>query len=207
MAHNEEEVRLDRLYDLLNSISKYVEKKIRIYALGGTALTILGIKRSTLDIDINIEKHQDYRYMCDIFKNIGFEKSGNIRWTSQEGLRFDLFHGSNIMGTDLLPDHLSLSRFIRAFGNISLYTLSLEDIIISKLARGDDRDFDDIKMILDHNKINLKDLAERYKKTMDNSTVSKARQKFLDLIEIKFRTWGFEQDKNLISEVRRWELR
>lgn len=136
---------------------------------------------------------------------MGFEKTGTYRWISQEGLTFDLFWGSNILGTSLLPDCLSQAKYINSFGNAELYTLSLYDIIISKLARGDPRDFDDIKSIFKKEKIGLKKLAERYKETMETSVVAHCRQKFLDLIEIKFREWKFKLDKKLIEEVRKWQ--
>jgi hypothetical protein len=117
-----------------------------------------------------------------------------------------MFHGSNILGTDLLPDCIGKSKFIRSFGNIKLYTLPLEDIIISKLARGDSRDFDDIKGILEIEKIDIRELVQRYKETMETSIVANYKQKLLDLIEIKFKDWGFSLDNSLIGEVKRWEL-
>src|SRR3989338_2997492 len=150
MPYNHEEINVERLFKLLESISTFIGTKINIYALGGTALTILSIKKSTLDIDINIDTKKEYLYLQKIFEEVGFEKRGIYRWITQEGLAFDIFHGSNILGTELLSDCLEKSTFIKSFGNIDLYTLSLEDIIISKLARGDSRDFEDIKSILDH---------------------------------------------------------
>jgi len=204
MTHNKEEINANRLFELLQSISKYVEIKIKIYALGGTALTLLNIKKSTLDVDINIETNREYEYLSKLFEEIGFEKSEGIRWTTQEGLAFDLFHGSNIHGTMLLPDCLSLSKFIKFFGNIELYTLPLEDIIISKLARGDSRDFEDIKAMLNKEKISLQYLIKRYKKTMEASIVAEYKQKLLDLIEIKFQEWNFPINAALIKEVKKW---
>ena len=47
MTHNKEEINAKILYELLGSISGFIEKEINMYALGGTALTILGIKQST----------------------------------------------------------------------------------------------------------------------------------------------------------------
>ena len=176
-----------------------------MYALGGTALTILNNKKSTLDVDLNIESHSEYEYICKIFENIGFEKKG-IKWISQEGLAFDMFYGSNILGTELLPDAISKSKFIKSFGNIKIYTLPLGDIIISKLARGDSRDFEDIKKILEIEKINIKTLIQRYKETMETSAVANYQQKLLDLIEIKFKEWGFTQYNDLIQEVKKWEM-
>lgn len=205
MAHNKEEINVKKLLELLQSISKYVDLKIKIYALGGTALTLLNIKKSTLDIDINIDTNKEHEYISRLFEQIGFEKVGSIRWITQEGLAFDVFHGSNILGTNLLPDCLNLSKFINSFGYIELYTLSLQDIIISKLARGDSRDFDDIKAIFKKEKINLQELVNRYKKTMEVSIVPEYKQKLLDLIEIKFREWRFPLDLALINEVKKWQ--
>ncbi|MEA3379006.1 MAG: DUF6036 family nucleotidyltransferase [Nanoarchaeota archaeon] len=205
MVHNDKEINAEELFDLIESISKFIEKEIKMYALGGTALTILNIKKSTKDVDINIESNAEYNYICKIFDNLGFEKKG-IRWISQEGLAFDMFHGSNILGTNLLPNCIAKSKFIKSFGNIKLYTLPLEDIIISKLARGDLRDFDDIKGILSVKKINLRKLVQRYKETMEISVVANYQQKLLDLIEIKFKEWKFSSDNDLINEVKEWEL-
>jgi len=205
MTHNEKEIDAEELFGLIASISKYVEKKIKMYALGGTALTILKIKKSTLDVDINIESYADHEYICKVFEDLGFEKKG-MRWISQEGLAFDLFYGSNILGTDLLSDCIDKSKFIKSIGNIEIYTLPLEDIIISKLARGDLRDFDDIKRIFEFRKINISTLVQRYKKTMEISIVADYKQKILDLIDIKFKEWNFKQDKDLIQEVKKWKI-
>ena len=205
MTHNEKEINAEELFELIESISKFIEKEISMYALGGTALTMLHIKKSTRDVDINIASNAEYQYICKIFDDLGFEKKG-IRWISQEGLAFDMFHESNILGTGLLPDCIDKSKFIKSFGNIKLYTLPLEDIIISKLARGDSRDFDDIKTILEVEKIDLRKLVQRYKETMKNSIVANYQQKLLDLIEIKFKEWKFSPDNGLIDEVKEWEL-
>src|SRR3989344_9486457 len=158
MAHNREDINAEKLFELLESISCFVDKKVRMYTLGGTALTILGVKNSTLDI----ESEKEYKYVCNLFEKIGFERSGDIRWITQEGLAFDLFHSSSILGTDLLDDCLKKSRYIKSFGNIELYTLSLYDITISKLARGDPRDFDDIKSIIKNIDIKILNEVKRW---------------------------------------------
>jgi hypothetical protein len=204
VPYNPKEQHAQELFELLESIAHYIEEKIQLYALGGTALTILGIKLSTLDIDINIHSKKQYDYLCQIFKKIGFRRIGTIRWQTHEGIHFDLFHGSNILGTQLLPDCLTESTLIKTIGKINLYTLSPYNIMISKLARGDERDFIDIKQLLEHQKIDLKKLAERYQQTMNLSAVGQYKQKLLDLIEIKFTQWGYKINKELIQEVNKW---
>jgi len=203
--YNKSDIDTTELFNLFTSISKFFHKNVNLYALGGTALTLLNIKTSTIDIDINIDKESEYRYVCKIFSNIGFKRESSIRYRTQEGLAFDIFHGSNIMGTNLLEDCLEKSKIIKKFGNLTLHTLSLEDIIISKLARGDPRDMDDIKSIFDDTKIELRSLVDRYKKTMESSTVGKHKQKLLDLVHFKFKEWNFKLDDELITEVEQWQ--
>ncbi|MFH1276351.1 MAG: DUF6036 family nucleotidyltransferase [Candidatus Woesearchaeota archaeon] len=204
MLYNKKEINANELFELLESISGHIERKISMYALGGTALTILGIKQSTLDIDINIDLESEYKYIKKIFEQIGFKKIGAYRWLTQESLAFDLFFGSNILGTNLLSDCLDKSKLIKSFGMINLYTLSLYDIIISKLARGDERDFNDIKNIFESEKIDVNKLIKRYKETMEDSIVGQYKQKLLDLIKIKFSQWKFPLNKELIEEVEKW---
>lgn len=199
------ELTVSDLYALLESISTYMEKEVEVYALGGTALTILGLKSSTKDVDFNVDSTEQYTYLIKLFKDLGFEEIGSIRWQTQEGFALDIFYGSNILGTALLPDCLKKSRFIRGFGKLKLYTFSLDDIIISKLARGSDRDFMDIKQILLKEKIVMEELVNRYKETMETSIVAQYKQRLLDLIEIKFKEWSFKTDKRLLKEVKGWE--
>ena len=205
MPHNNEEINQEQLFALLTSISKFIDIKIRIYALGGTALTILNIKKSTLDIDINIQSEKEYNYLINIFESIGFEKLGGLKWSSQEGLVFDVFHSGYIFGTDLLQDYTEKSTHIKSFNKIDLLTLSLEDIIITKLARGDLRDFEDIKSIFKKENILIEELVQRYKKTMETSAVPNAKQKLLDLIHIKCKEWNIPVESKIINEVEKWE--
>jgi hypothetical protein len=205
MPYNTNETNAEELFEFLEALAKLMDQKVRMYALGGTALTILGLKKSTRDIDMNIVSKKEYDYLSKIFEQAGFEKIGAYRWLTQAGLAFDLFCCSNIVGTQLLPDCTENAKHIRSFGTIEIYTHSLQDIIISKLARGDERDFADIKVIYQFEKIDNKLLARRYKETMEVSVVAMYKQKLLDLIEIKFGDWQFPLDKELIREVESWE--
>lgn len=205
MTHNQTEINANELLEFIESIDKFLDDKISLYALGGTALTLRQIKISTRDIDINVKTKKEHHIMKNLFQELGFKKISILRWISQEGLAFNLFHGSEILGTHLLPDCLDQAKKIQEFQNIKILTLSLEDIIISKLARGDTRDFEDIKTIFFKKNINKKNLIQRYKETMENSIVQNYKQKLLDLIDIKFKEWNFTIEQQLIEEVKQWE--
>ena len=97
---NEKEINANELYELLESISEYIEIEVQMYALVGTALTILGVKQSTRDIDININSSKQYNYIREIFEKIGFKNNRSLRWFTQEGLAFDLFHAMYMPGVE-----------------------------------------------------------------------------------------------------------
>ena len=203
MAYNTQPLTKNDLLAMIKDISNYTDKQLDFYALGGTALTLLNIKTSTLDVDINIPEKQ-YTNTKELFKNVGFKQIGTHRWLTQEGFAFDVFHDEHILGTQLLPDCLQKAKHIHTYNTIRLYTLHPYDIIISKLARGDERDFADIHELLQHEEINYQQLINRYKHTMNESVVAHEKQKLLDLIEIKLNNWNIDIPQELIEEVKQW---
>lgn len=205
MTHNKNEVHTEELVEFLRNISQFVEKPISLYVLGGTALTILKIKKSTLDIDINVQNETEFKYIINIFEKIGFNKLSPFRWQSQEGFIFDIFHSQQILGTHLLSDALQISKLFQKIGTISLFTLNLKDIIISKIARSDTRDIDDILTILGHRNINLYSLTQRYKKTATHSVISFAKQKYIDFLKTLEKN-KITVPKEIQTEVLQWNL-
>jgi hypothetical protein len=49
-----------QLLSVLGSFDKQLDHKILLIAVGGTAMTLLGVKASTKDIDLNIPNRIDY---------------------------------------------------------------------------------------------------------------------------------------------------
>lgn len=206
MPHNRDALNKTDLLALIKDIDSYAQQHYDLYALGGTALTLRDIKDSTLDVDINIPEDQKDA-LTKLFEKLGFQQLGTHRWRAQEGFAFDLFTGNDILGTHLPDDTTQQAHPITTYQHITLYALSNQDIIISKLTRGDDRDFADIKTILEHQTIDLHALTRRYQQTMQDSVVAQHKQKLLDLIEIKLPQWGFEKPQELIKEVKQWPER
>ncbi len=50
-----EDVPKESLIALIHAIDQNLEKTIEIYAVGGTAMTLLNLKASTKDIDFNLK--------------------------------------------------------------------------------------------------------------------------------------------------------
>src|SRR3989344_1274543 len=56
---------------MLIAIGKLLPKKIRVYAIGGTAMMLRGIKNSTLDIDFVFDKKSDRKEFMNALKKLG----------------------------------------------------------------------------------------------------------------------------------------
>ena len=55
--------------DLLNTLvgwSKFINRKVRLIACGGTAMTLLDVKASTKDIDFMVPDDKEYIYVVEI---------------------------------------------------------------------------------------------------------------------------------------------
>lgn len=138
-----------KLLDFLGEIDKELKDKIVVVAVGGTAMTLLNAKSSTIDVDFTIPgKHYD-----------DFEAAKKI---VQPGFRVDLFHDGAVFITMLPDDYLKRSKLIKtSLQNIELRALHPTDIIITKIARLDGRDEQDIKSCIEKFMITKKQIEKR----------------------------------------------
>lgn len=142
---------------------------MNLIACGGTALTLLGVKPSTKDIDLMMPNIDEYEYLLRTIKELGYKAITGWGWARDEGFVFDLFRGNKIHTTELLESPLMKDNHIllKEFSHIYLGVLNYYDLIISKLFRGTLVDIDDCLMLLKakRNEINIHHLKERYKET------------------------------------------
>lgn len=140
-----------KLLDLLEEIDIELERKTVVVAMGGTAMTLLNVKPSTIDVDFTIP---------DEFYD-EFEKA--IKAVNP-GFRVDLFRGGMVFVTALPEDYVEKSKPVRCkLKNILLLTLDPVDIIITKIARLDARDEQDIEACVKKFKIRKEQITRRVK--------------------------------------------
>lgn len=141
------------LLDWLKEIDKKLKSKITLVAAGGTAMTLSGLKPSTIDVDFCIESKN-----ADMFKKI----------IKNNKFKIDLFQDGYIFSEQLPDDYIEKSNKIEIdLKNIELRTLSPIDLIITKIARYNERDEEDIAHIFKSNKIEKKELEKRFKQIRD----------------------------------------
>ncbi|MHB8545160.1 MAG: DUF6036 family nucleotidyltransferase [Nitrosotalea sp.] len=121
-----------KLLDFLDEIDKELKRKIVVVAAGGTAMTLLKAKPSTIDVDFTIPGE----YYTE------FETAKKI---VQPGFRVDLFHDGAVFLNMLPEDYLKRSIPIKTkLKNIDLRALQPLDIVVTKIGRFDSRDEQDI---------------------------------------------------------------
>ena len=140
-----------KLLDFLGEVDKELSHKIVVVAVGGTAMTLVKAKPSTIDIDFTIPGEF-------------YDEFAKAKKIVNPGFRVDLFHDGAVFTTMLPEDYLKKSKLIRtSLKNLQLRTLDPVDIIITKIARLDKRDEQDIESCIKKFKIKKSQITKRAK--------------------------------------------
>jgi hypothetical protein len=138
------------LLDFLQEVDKELERAITLVAVGGTALTLLDAKTSTIDADFTIPGN-DYR----IFK----KRLNSI----SHGFQVDCWRDGMVFSQILPDDYLKRSIAIKKMRRIRLRALHPADIVVTKIGRLDARDKQDIETCIKKFKLTKNQIAKRAK--------------------------------------------
>jgi hypothetical protein len=140
------------LVEFLEEVDRCLEKNIDIVAAGGTAMTLLDIKSSTIDIDfiVNSSDLEDFRKALNSIPH---------------GYRIDLFKDGFVFSQKLPEDYAEKSIAIKKLRRIRLYALNPLDIIVSKIGRLNERDMQDIRDCIRKFRITKEEIENRANKT------------------------------------------
>jgi hypothetical protein len=157
------------LLDRLAAWDGFLKRKVRLIACGGTAMTLLGIKESTKDIDLIVPVEKEHDYLVNILPELGYRNASGCGWARDDGFIFDLFRGKRVHTTELLESPLEKGKhaLIKEYGHIYLGVLNPYDIIITKLFRAAQIDIEDCLMLVKHeiHKVNWEELDVRFRET------------------------------------------
>ena len=69
--------RLDKkeLIDNLREWNRYLKRKVHLIACGGTAMTLLGVKASTKDVDFMVPDIREYNYLTKQLPALGYKQT------------------------------------------------------------------------------------------------------------------------------------
>ena len=181
----------DQLFEVLEEWNRRLKRRVHLIACGGTAMTLLGIKASTKDVDFIVPVLTEYDYLIRNLKKIGYEKVTQSGWQRKgEIFQFDIFPGTNIHTTGLLASPLETGRhyLLKEYKHLYIGILNYYDLICSKLMRGTRVDFEDCLALAEAriSEIDVNSLAEHYRE-MIKYDIAEERLKphmdhFIDLL-------------------------
>lgn len=168
-------------FELLLDLLSDLDKELELFALGGTAMVLAGIKEATRDIDFLTTF--DYESFAELMKTarLKADKHSNPicgKWYLEDTTRIDVFFGETILGVTLPEDWKELSPLIQTKEKLKLYILNWYGIIITKTARLEERDIHDIITILNKEKIDFEKLKKRYYSIAETSLIQDYDLKF-----------------------------
>lgn len=125
----------ERLMDFLSTVETHLQEPITLVGAGGTALVLLDVKPSTIDVDFTGPRPSIERFRRTL---------DGI----PHGFKVDTWGGGYVFTTRLPGDYLDRSRsppVADALDRIDLRTLDPVDLVVTKIARFNQRDQDDIR--------------------------------------------------------------
>jgi len=121
--------------DLIDSKLNGYTEKLHIYCVGGTALTLLGKKQFSYDVDFLVSR-RDYLTLSSITAEIEFKRNVRIDLMVEEDTNKFLH-----------PAFKTSAKKIGVFKYLNLYVPKKVDLLLMKALCGRPKDYDDIKQL------------------------------------------------------------
>lgn len=176
---------------MLSIWNGFLKKGVSLIACGGTALTLLGIKPSTKDIDLIVPDEIEYAYLIKTLQDLGYKSVSGWGWAKDDKFIFELFRGKRVHTTELLESPLKEGNriLIKEFSHIYLGILNYYDLIITKLFRATSLDIEDCLALFraKQRELDIHYLKERFKETasfdVSEQVVNKNLKHFLRVLK------------------------
>lgn len=138
------EITSRELTEFLNQLARCYRQSGRLYLVGGSSLLLVASKSSTLDVDIKIETSPE---------NYG-DFVGCLRQVSRQ-LQIPVEEASPDQFIPLPPGYAERHRFIGRYGSLDVFHFDFYSMALSKIHRGNEKDFADVTAMITQNLIDL----------------------------------------------------
>lgn len=152
------------IIQLLEKIGSVLPVRVKVYMIGGGALSLKGLKEATKDIDLvllsrnalnqikNSLEKIEYKIDKGLFEE-QFYKDAVFVFLDESGSRIDLLI-DNVCGMlRLSEDMQKRAAKYKSFGNLDVYLVSNEDILLFKAVTNRSQDLKDIRTLIDATKL------------------------------------------------------
>jgi len=141
---------LDRedLLAFLQAVDRELEREIVLVAVGGTAMTLLDVKPSTIDIDFTVPG-EDYDEFQRALRGV------------PHGFKIDCWKDGKVFSQLLPEDYLEKSVVVAEMKSVELRALQPVDIVATKIGRLNEKDEQDIEACIRKFGLKGKQIVER----------------------------------------------
>lgn len=120
------------LLEYIGKVDELADESFTLVGMGGTSLALQDIKRTTYDVDVMVAKGV-------------YESFVALRRRVPDIKHVDSFRPGRAVSVLLPSDYLELSLHCKTYSKIELFALNVVDVIITKSARLEPKDFMDIE--------------------------------------------------------------
>jgi len=147
----------EELDNLLVKIGSKIKKQIKIYMIGGCALSFKGLKPATKDIDIIVTSKEDFQVFNNSMRENGFESDSEresdfyataLAVYRKDESRIDVFLKQVGKMLFLSESMIKRAKEYKAYGNLIVYLVSNEDIFLFKVMTSREGDIYDCDRIM-----------------------------------------------------------
>ncbi len=155
----------ERIQEFLEALGKQIKFSCRIYLVGGTSLVFFGLREQTIDIDLKLDvSSQHHQALITAIRDLKEKLCLNIE-EANPGDFIPLPSGWE-----------ERSPYIGRFGSADVYHFDLYSTALSKIDRGSEVDFEDVKVLLKNEKIEWKKLEQFYNEILPHYGLKSLKQ-------------------------------
>ncbi|MBU0628281.1 MAG: hypothetical protein KKC75_03770 [Nanoarchaeota archaeon] len=154
----------ESIIELLEKIGSTLPVRVKIYMIGGGALSLKGLKEATKDVDLVLLDRKALHQIKGSFEKIGYKidkglfkeqfyKDAVFVFLDKSGSRIDILVDVVCGMLRLTKDMQKRAAKYGSFGNLDLYLVSNEDILLFKAVTDRPQDLIDIRALIDATKL------------------------------------------------------
>ncbi|MBN1644543.1 hypothetical protein JW851_00685 [Candidatus Woesearchaeota archaeon] len=130
-----------------------IQKKVKLYGLGGTVLVLSDLRHSSKDVDF-ITSREDFRTLSGHITEIEWKKK----------IQFDIFPDGSLPKYRYSDYNIHAKKAPFEFKNIELFYLDTIDLVLTKALASRDTDIKDIELLApSKNRVPKEELIRRFK--------------------------------------------
>ncbi len=131
---------LERIF---GEIGGQISRQVEIYLLGGGAMCLRNQKAATKDLDLVFRNEKEFSAFRDAVRDLGFKRKMLVEeeyeemkaegiWENDGGFRLDLFVETVCRALKLSEGIIKRSKKWREYGNLRIFLVSNEDVVLFK---------------------------------------------------------------------------